>query len=255
MKFDCIIMNPPYQKNLHLKILEKAISKLSDQGKCICLAPSPYTNYKNYKNFNILPSSYEKISPNLASTLFNGIQLQDCLLISEWQKSKHLPMSVIIDDFVPKAYFIIKKLKYTKTFKDVNVLNYNNEEFFVPLKLMTARWDKNKNDIIDKLGLIINGKVEDGRNYKSVRTRNSNRPCGGIPFKSEIEARNFISSCRTLFFRFIVKMQHTNSRYILKDYPFMDDYTEPWTDERFYKHFNITKEEQKIIEETMEKYS
>ena len=34
----------------------------------------------------------------------------------------------------------------------------------------------------------------------------------------------------------------------------MSDYTQPWTDERFYKFFNITPDEQKIIEETMAKY-
>ena len=34
----------------------------------------------------------------------------------------------------------------------------------------------------------------------------------------------------------------------------MSDYSKPWTDERFYKFFNITPAEQKVIEETMEKY-
>ena len=34
----------------------------------------------------------------------------------------------------------------------------------------------------------------------------------------------------------------------------MSDYSQPWTDERFYKFFEITPEEQKIIESTMEKY-
>lgn len=29
----------------------------------------------------------------------------------------------------------------------------------------------------------------------------------------------------------------------------MKDYTEPWTDERYYKTFNLTKDEIKIIEE------
>ena len=33
----------------------------------------------------------------------------------------------------------------------------------------------------------------------------------------------------------------------------MSDYSKPWTDERFYKYFNITKEEQKIIEEYADK--
>ena len=35
MKFDCIIMNPPYQRNLHLKILAEAIKHLKDDGICV----------------------------------------------------------------------------------------------------------------------------------------------------------------------------------------------------------------------------
>ena len=30
MKFDCIIMNPPYKRNLHLKILDEAIKHLNE---------------------------------------------------------------------------------------------------------------------------------------------------------------------------------------------------------------------------------
>ena len=40
MKFDCIIMNPPYQKNLHLKILAEAIKHLKDENSvCVNLSP------------------------------------------------------------------------------------------------------------------------------------------------------------------------------------------------------------------------
>ena len=40
MKFDCIIMNPPYCRNLHLKILEIAIKQLKDENSvCINLSP------------------------------------------------------------------------------------------------------------------------------------------------------------------------------------------------------------------------
>lgn len=39
MKFDCIVMNPPYSKNLHLKILAEAIKHLKDSGKIASLQP------------------------------------------------------------------------------------------------------------------------------------------------------------------------------------------------------------------------
>lgn len=40
MKFDCIVMNPPYQRNLHLKILAEAIKHLKDE-KSVCVNLSP----------------------------------------------------------------------------------------------------------------------------------------------------------------------------------------------------------------------
>ena len=202
----------------------------------------------------MLPSTYEIISPEDASKLFSGIQLQDSLLITTWNNKNHISKKEIYDKFVPIGFSIVKKLKFKTSFNNVNILNYTNEKYFVPLKLMTARWDKNKDIIIDKLGLLINGYTLNGQYYKDVRNKNKDRPCGGIAFKTKTEAINFINSCNTMFFKFLVKILHTNSRYVLKDYPFMEDYTQPWTDERFYKFFNITPAEQKIIEETMEKY-
>ena len=52
MKFDCIIMNPPYMRNLHLKILAEAIKHLKDENsKVINLSPvrwlqDPLAKYK-----------------------------------------------------------------------------------------------------------------------------------------------------------------------------------------------------------------
>ena len=261
MKFDCIIMNPPYQKNLHLKILAEAIKHLKDDDSvCVNLSPSPYTNYKNINKFNLVPISYDKIDVNEASHLFN-IQLQDMLLISSWCINKHMDINIIKNDFIPKGFEITKKIKTGKTFNDFNVLNYTNELFFVPLKLMTARWDKNKNIIIDKIGIISSGKTDDGKPYKESRNRNIDRPCGGIAFNSYNEALNFKNSCLTTFFKFLVNILHTNSRYVLKDYPWMGDainprtglkgYESEWTDEDFYKYFNLTDDEIKLIEDTI----
>ena len=39
MKFDCIIQNPPYKRGLHLKILAEAIKHLKNTGRIISLQP------------------------------------------------------------------------------------------------------------------------------------------------------------------------------------------------------------------------
>ena len=39
MKFDLIIMNPPYKRDLHLKILAKAIKLITDDGIVVNISP------------------------------------------------------------------------------------------------------------------------------------------------------------------------------------------------------------------------
>ena len=62
MKFDCIIINPPYRKNLHLKILSEAIKHLKDDGTCVNLSPD---NWLMKHNVNNPIGEYRK--------MFNGI--------------------------------------------------------------------------------------------------------------------------------------------------------------------------------------
>ena len=113
---------------------------------------------------------------------------------------------------------------------------------------MTATWDKNKNFIVDKLGVLVDGKASDGYYYKDKRTKNKDRPCGGISFSTKEEAENFIAYTQTKFFLAWVNAFHTNSRYILSEYPFMPTYTHPWTDEMLYEYFGLSPEEISIIE-------
>ena len=69
------------------------------------------------------------------------------------------------------------------------------------------------------------------------------------------ERQNFLNSLDTKFMNwyymnFIVPGDCKIVAYMFR----MADYSQPWTDERFYKFFNITPDEQKIIEETTAKY-
>ena len=85
-----------------------------------------------------------------------------------------------------------------------------------------------------------------------------------IKFNSICEAENFYKSYKTIFLQYVcnitVQQQHIQFKFL----PFLGDAINPrtklkgykgeWTDDDFYKFFNITPDEQKIIEETMAKY-
>ena len=66
-----------------------------------------------------------------------------------------------------------------------------------------------------------------------------------------LEAINYENSTKTLFFRYLFQTMKLDQHTPFKFLPYMQDYSQPWTDERFYKYFNITKEEQNIIKENM----
>jgi len=231
-KFDVVLMNPPYDKNLHLKFLEKTIEISKN---VVSIQPADWLFKNKYESLKKDISDVELISGDDFRKIF-GIQ------------SNKGGIFVLntggfdIDSLRPK--FPINKIveNTTKTFKDVNVLNYDEKGIFVPLKLMTSEWDKNKDFIVDKLGILVDGKTADGTYYKEKRNRNKNRPCGGIYFDTLEEAQNFVNYTKTDFFVKLVNFTHVSSRYLLKQYPFLN-YKEKWTDEKLYKVFNLTDEE------------
>ena len=68
-------MNPPYERNLHLKILAEAIKHLKDEkSKCVCLHPPQ--EYKKFKlsteaaNCLSYIESYDEYSSSIILKLF-----------------------------------------------------------------------------------------------------------------------------------------------------------------------------------------
>lgn len=69
-------------------------------------------------------------------------------------------------------------------------------------------------------------------------------------FKAENEAKNLMQYMKTMFFRFLIS-QFMYSHHITKDsYQFVpiQDFSEPWTDEKLYKKYGLTEEEIAFIE-------
>ena len=71
-----------------------------------------------------------------------------------------------------------------------------------------------------------------------------------VSYKSKNKALNLISYMKTRFFRFLVS-QFMYSHHITKEsYSFVpiQDFSEPWSDEKLYTKYGITKEEIEFIE-------
>jgi site-specific DNA-methyltransferase (adenine-specific) len=70
------------------------------------------------------------------------------------------------------------------------------------------------------------------------------------PFNSKKETDNVISYTQTKFFHLLLSLKKITQDTTNKVYQFipMQDFSEPWTDEKLYKKYNLTKEEIEFIE-------
>jgi hypothetical protein len=75
-------------------------------------------------------------------------------------------------------------------------------------------------------------------------------------FETETEAKNFIAYCKTNFFRACISFTKTNQNIAQNELSFIPamDFTQEWTNEKLYAHFNITEEEQAFIKEVIPPY-
>jgi site-specific DNA-methyltransferase (adenine-specific) len=70
------------------------------------------------------------------------------------------------------------------------------------------------------------------------------------PFQTKAMAKNALQYMATKFFRFIVLLNKPTQHATSKVYKFvpMQDFNEPWTDEKLYKKYGLTQEEISYIE-------
>ena len=276
MKFDCIIMNPPYVRNLHLKILAEAIKHLKDDGTCVNLSPvrwlqDPLAKYKKNNDYHRFENSISKFCNKIeliktedARQLFNVELLQPLAIYKCDKKStysyynKYFKNAVFIDK-------VFKKILSENNFEKHKCVKFSdNLKNFVLINIMAPpmKYGKPMFDAVKTwCGYFVNGKNSLGLTYRQAKENNSKATRGSIEqdnavvFNTEDEVKNCYNAMQTNFVRFFVMTSVVDVNVHQNVIPWMEDYTKPWDDIRFYKYFNITPEEQKVIEETMEKYA
>lgn len=286
VKFDCIIMNPPYQKNLHLKVLAEAIKHLKDDGVCVNLSPvrwlqDPLAKYKKNSDYNKFRQSISKkiislsvISTGNASKIFNTPIRMDLAIYSCSNKGGY--------DYVK---FNTNKLLDKILAKNTGIKTepyQNSTSIFVPVILINGGHNERHQTDIDKMSYdfcrnskyygkyFVNGISTNGKTLDECKQSNPHCTNGNVlnwpivKFNSEQEASNFVDSTNTDFFKFVYKTEVRDVNVSPEYLPWMADAVNPrtglkgylgeWTDEDFYRYFELTDNEVKIIKETMEKY-
>lgn len=72
-----------------------------------------------------------------------------------------------------------------------------------------------------------------------------------VKFNTTYEAENFYDSLKTNFIKYVIYLNTQGQNVYWHRIPFMEDYSEPWNDERFYDHFGICSNDRKIIDDTI----
>lgn len=297
MKFDNIIMNPPYKRNLHLKILEKAIEHLKDDDSvCVNLSPvrwlqDPLAQYKKHTDYKRYENSISKhietldvIDTKQANELFQinnftdlgiyVVRAQQCNLFNykEFNELKFIACKSIIDKILS---YVTASEKNTYAYYITN----NTEGYRVALSMITGQRGeqhlkrfyecacrneifKNGIDVIsNKKYIDICGGIKRAKAKQASKTLELENT---INFNTQHEAENFIKYCKLSCMTFcgIITKNDMNPQF--KFLPWLGNainprtglkgYESEWTNEDFYTYFNITPDEQKIIEETMKKY-
>ena len=233
MKFDCIIMNPPYGRSLPHNILNIASKYLKDD-KSVVVSLQPVTPYQTFvestkvtkENMSHI-KDIEIIQADKASEIF-GITVRSDLGIIQIDNSIH-DYKYQFNECKPIYDKIINKK--LKSWRSVCVCDKDPKHF-----------------------LYMNGDNGYAKGWHLKPTEIFNGKTNAkLVFNSKEEKDNFFNSVKnTWLYKFIYILD--NDAAVPAHFPFMQDYSKPWNDSRFYEFFNITSEEQKVIEETMKKY-
>lgn len=282
MKFDCIIMNPPYVRNLHIKILAEAIKHLKDEkSKVVNLSPvrwlqDPLAKYKKHCDLKRFEESVVKhiesldiMSAQAAQNLFSIVLGAD-LGVYACRAKQYEIKDYSIWPF--KAAVLEYIISHNPTYEQDKADGWR-----VRMPVMTGASGRahgcgDRPEILSSFGKLLafkDGKTEDGKWWYDCYKKNQNfKPTPtitrSIKFDSKAEAENFIKQFDTSFGKFVTD--------ILTGYVgigpecclWMSDAVNPrtgikgykgeWTDEDLVLYFGITPEEQKTIEKTIEKY-
>lgn len=269
MTYDFILMNPPYDKNLHLKIVEQSIPMLSDNGILVNLSPIRWLkdkllDYKKGTQYNVYEETVSKhikdlieINREVAQKWFENDINEPlgvyCIVKGDGGFDYESLHKSDEPEFVKViALVLTKQLPSILSVRSKEGSPDYNGHF---IRLPKFRGHPGHKDWCNVLGL----------SFEEMTTRPSFGTCDATTtFSSDIEVRNFFSSVHTTFYRYLCLISKSAQRVPYGALPWMGDCTNPrtglvgyegeWLDEDFREYFGITDSEWEEIERVMKPY-
>ena len=239
-----IIINSPYSGNLHLKILSHLLS-LYPEAEVVNLSPirwlqDPLAEYKKNSDWKKFKDIREKITDldvvkSSTSDKIFGIQCGDLGIYhltkgnNAWEtKVRTLLPKFITEKILPYKDKIADKVKF-----------YDDEpKNFVHVLEVYGGEPSTGSGFIKEYG------------YKKPKASTSDKVSfSGICFDTEEEAKNFAAMAKTKFFIYLMTKLRSGYHYGFgANFPYLGDYTHPWTDEMLYEYFHLSDDEIREIE-------
>lgn len=241
-RFSVILINPPYSGTMHLKFLEKIIQisdKVINISPCGWLLDIPAvlgwkkTTFQRFEdNVGKHIKSLEILGgDNVAegNKYFNIFGFEK-IGIYELDNNEHdIYSTVYLEDKRKSMDIFNKTIKLVYEKKIDNLINN--------IKVSSIHGHPGQRDEFDVV-------TPQYKLVEKLKPRNM----------TENEFKNWHNSCNTKFMKYCNLLTRQGQNTHPELLPFMCDYSRPWTDERFYNYFNLTDEERKLINKTMEIY-
>lgn len=236
-----IIMNPPFEGNSKTdRKMLLAMHKQFPDTETVSIQPDkfsdPLADYKSDKMSESCKSVevYSRIPRGDTNKYFNivlGTDLAVCGFNNGGDESSKSQFTYNGVDFKPVFDKVVKPCceHKMKTLKDVvKAIKKEDRKNFAWVRSVIPNFSSEETKYNLNLNLNVNENT-------------------GINFKTKTEAENFAKSLQTDFYMFCVWMVKRSPRVQLWALPYMEDYTEPWTDERFFEKFGLNAQEQSLV--------
>ena len=254
MHFDKIIMNPPYDRSLHLKILRQVMNKANE---VVNLSPIRWlqdplaemkgnrADYGRFADIRNRISSLEAIPADKSPELFGTLQAVD---LGIYYLTPEGGLNITPKPFISQGLFDkVNKPTYEGRYKSIGSVcsPEGKPDFTRPfVKLSPLRGHPGKPDFITIITSDKNIAMKEISAGGKKGTRNIT-----VNFNTQEEAENFFNYLHTKFAIACCGNVKMGMDVPLNAIPYLPDYTYSWTDEMLYEYFGLTDSEIQEIEQ------
>lgn len=264
MKFDKIIMNPPYDRDLHLQILGNVVINATNTKWCLANL-SPASWYMAYMNYDKPSSLFQKVKavgwtkfvnsieliPQTESIkLFEGARFPTMLGVYSLKSDNSNPKyfdSITIDSDKAKLMLRLKGT-FTKDTLKMHLDENKKDGIRVSFKdIGGGAWTAYQPHTFDffrsENDVFIDGLDEKGQPWYTHWVKNQYSKLTdylpySIEFKSVDDARNFIKFYNLDWMKWYIGNAHIDMHIHPEYYP-MPDLSIQWTNAEFEKFYNL----------------